>query len=270
MTHAEFALAARKDVLRMLHNALESHIGSCYSCIDIMTVLYNGVMNYDPKNPQLETRDKFLLGKGHAVASLYAVLARVGYFPIEDLNLYCKDGTDYQGHSRRDFVPGIEVSAGSLGHAINIGTGMAYANRVKDNDGKIFVLMGDGECNEGSVWEGAMFAAKWKLSNLVAIVDRNMLQSYGSDEQVLDMGDLAGKFRAFGWNAVDVDGHDYDLLEKTFKGVYSNKSCSPTVVIAHTTKGKGISFMENKLEWHFYSPKKEHFDKGMEELNNEK
>ena len=270
MEYEKFALEARKDILTMLHNALESHIGSCYSCIDILTVLYNGVMNYDPKNPQMENRDKFLLGKGHAVAALYATLARVGYFPMEDLQLYCKNGTDYQGHSRRDFIPGIEVSAGSLGHAINIGTGMAYANRINNNPGRIFVLMGDGECNEGSVWEAAMFAAKFKLSNLIAIVDRNRLQAYGTDEEVLNMGDLAAKFRSFGWNAIDVDGHNYSELEDTLNNINTKTIGAPTVIIANTIKGKGISFMENKLEWHFYSPKEEHYIKGMEELNSEK
>lgn len=264
MTHAEFALAARKDILRMLHNALESHIGTCFSCIDILSVLYNAVLRYDSRNPHWEERDKFLLGKGHGVAALYAVLARAGFFSLSYLDLYCKNGTDYQGHSRRDFVPGIEVSAGSLGHALNTGTGMAYANRLKANPGHIYILMGDGECNEGSVWEAVMFANKHKLSNLTAIVDRNMLQSYGSDEQVLDMGDLALKFHSFGWETLDIDGHNYSQIESALRYRPLDK---PMMIIAHTTKGKGISFMENKLEWHFCSPKKEHYEAGMEELN---
>jgi transketolase len=263
MTHAEFALEARKDILRMLYTAGESHIGSCFSSIDILAVLYNGVLRYDSKNPTWEGRDRLLLGKGHAVAALYAALARAGYFSLSELEKYCQNGTDYQGHSRRDFVPGIEVSAGSLGHAINMGTGMAYSNKLKGNPGYIYVLMGDGECNEGSVWEATMFAAKWKLSNLVAIVDRNRLQSYGTDEEVLNMGDLAAKFHAFGWNAVDIDGHDYTSIESALRLRFSKK---PLAIIANTIKGKGISFMENQKEWHFYSPKKEHYENGMKEL----
>jgi transketolase len=197
------------------------------------------------------------------VLALYAVLAHCGYFPLGDLKKYCNNGTYYQGHSRRDFVPGIEVSAGSLGHGLNMGTGMAWANMKDGNPGRIYVLLGDGECNEGSVWEAALFAAKWHLSNLIAIVDRNHLQSYDKDEDALDMGDMAMKFKAFGWNAVDIDGHNYEAIESAL-GIASNK---PLAVIADTIKGKGISFMENKKEWHFLHPEKEDYEKGMEELN---
>jgi len=265
MTHAEFALAVRKDVLTMLHTSLESHIGSCYSAIDILTVLYNSILRYDSANPQWEERDKFLLSKGHGVAALYAVLARVGYFPMSKLALFCQNGTDYQGHSRRDFIPGIEISAGSLGHGLNIATGMAYANRLKENSGHIYVLLGDGECNEGSVWEAVMFAKKHRLNNLTAVIDRNMLQAYGSDKQILDMGDLGQRFHVFGWQVLDINGHDYNQIDNALR---FRTDDAPVVVIAHTVKGKGISFMENKHEWHFFSPDKEHFKEGMEELNN--
>jgi transketolase len=264
MTHAEFALEARKDILRTLHKALQSHIGSCLSCIDIMAVLYNGILQLDPKRPNMPNRDRFVLSKGHAICSLLVCLAKRGFIPKSDLDLYCRDGSNYTGHPIRDFIPGIEISAGSLGHGLPMATGMAVACRKKGDTGRIFCLMGDGECNEGSVWEAVMFAAKHRLSNLTVIVDRNRLQSYGWDKDVLNMDDIAEKFRVFGWEAVDINGHDYSLIENKLGTQPKHK---PFAIVAHTIKGKGISFMENKLEWHFLSPKQTDYESGMKELN---
>jgi transketolase len=229
-----------------------------------MAVLYNDVLRFDPQHPNMPDRDRFVLSKGHAVCSLLVCLARRGVIPESDLNSYCADGSKYTGHPIRDFIPGVEISAGSLGHGLPMATGMAVACRKKRDTGRIFCLMGDGECNEGSVWEAALFAAKHRLSNLTVIVDRNRLQSYGWDKDVLDMGNIAEKFRAFGWNTIDIDGHDYTAIETALKTVPDQK---PFAVIAHTIKGKGISFMEDKLEWHFLSPKKPDYESGIQELN---
>jgi transketolase len=264
MTHAEFALEARKDILHTLHKALQSHIGSCLSCIDIMAVLYNGILQLDPKCPNMPNRDRFVLSKGHAVCSLLVCLAKRGFIPKSDLDLYCMDGSNYTGHPIRDFIHGIEISAGSLGHGLSMATGIALACRKKGDTGRIFCLMGDGECNEGSVWEAVMFAAKHQLSNLTVIIDRNGLQSYGRDKDVLNMGDIAEKFRVFGWDAIDINGHDYSVIEDVL-GTRSTQK--PFAAVAHTIKGKGISFMEDKLEWHFLSPKKTDYESGMKELN---
>ncbi|MDR0664561.1 MAG: transketolase [Helicobacteraceae bacterium] len=264
MTNAEFALAARKDILSGLHNSLQSHIGSCLSCIDILSVLYNSVLRLEPHNPQAPNRDRLLLSKGHAIFALLVCLAYRGFIDRSDLDAYCSDGSRYTGHPIRDNVPGVEITSGSLGHGLPMASGMAVACRIKGDLGKVFCLMGDGECNEGAVWEAAMFAAKHRLNNLIAIVDRNRLQSYGRDEQVLDMGDLAAKFATFGWKTLNIDGHNYDEIEEAMR-VTSEK---PIAVIAHTIKGKGISFMEDKQEWHFLSPKEEHYKAGMKELNN--
>jgi transketolase len=195
---------------------------------------------------------------------LLVCLAKRGFIPGSDLDLYCADGSHYTGHPIRDFIPGVEISSGSLGHGLPMATGMAVACRKKKDTGRIFCLMGDGECNEGSVWEAAMFASKHQLSNLTVIVDRNGLQSYGRDKDVLNMGDIAEKFHVFGWDTVDIDGHDHPAIEEVLRIQPKQK---PFAIIAHTIKGKGISFMENKLEWHFLSPKEQDFERGMKELN---
>jgi transketolase len=185
---------------------------------------------------------------------------------VELLDSYIKNGSDLAGHVRKLVVPGVECSAGSLGHGLPVATGIGYGNRVNGSPGRVFVLMGDGECNEGSVWEAAMLAAFHRLSNIVAIVDRNKLQSYSSDEKVLNMGDIGEKFRAFGWRTVDISGHDIPLLINTLQNACMDVPAPPMAVIAHTIKGKGVSFMENKLEWHFKSPNDEELAIGLREL----
>ncbi len=254
---AEFARLVRLEVARINNRTRDSHIGGGYSAIDILAVLYTRIMNITRYNLDDPGRDVFILSKGHIASTMYATLAYSGIIPYEDLENHLVNGMSYAGHTRKwqtKGVAGIEMSAGSLGHGSCVACGMAYAKKLRGYTGKVYVLMGDGECNEGSVWESAMFAARFGLSNLIMIVDRNHLQAYGRDEQVLDMRNLADKFRSFGCNSITVDGHDYKKLEETFNCACCDSLGKPTVIIAETIKGKGVSFMENKLEWHFKSP----------------
>lgn len=254
---SEFARKVRIDVAKILYETHDSHIGGGYSSVDILAVLYTKVLGLTKDNLEDPNRNIFLLSKGHIAASFYATLAHAKIIPVEDLKKHCVNGEVYAGHTRKyqtNGVKGVEMSAGSLGHGANIGAGMAYAKRVQNLQGNVYVLMGDGECNEGSVWEAAMFAAKFQLSNLVLIVDRNRLQSYGSDIEVMDMGNMAEKFRAFGCNVLEIDGHDYNQIYRALMTGVSRNPAKPTVIVANTIKGKGASFMENRLEWHFKSP----------------
>lgn len=262
----EFARMVRCEVAKINCRTRDSHIGGGYSAVDIMSVLYTRIMNISRENLNDPNRDIFILSKGHIATTMYSVLAYAGIIPYEDLEKHLCNGENYAGHTRRYTVPGIEMSAGSLGHGSCVGCGMAYGKRVQGYQGNVYVLMGDGECNEGSVWESAMFAAKFKLTNLVLIVDRNHFQAYGSDEEVLNMGNLEEKFRSFGCNAVTIDGHNYEIIEKTLKEAVGREDGKPTVIIADTIKGKGVSFMENRLEWHFKSPNEEQLAQALEEL----
>jgi transketolase len=263
----EFARQVRMDVAKINCRTRDSHIGGGYSAVDIMAVLYTQILGINRDNLNDPNRNIFILSKGHIAATMFAVLANAGIIPYEDLDKHLVDGENYAGHTRKYMVPGIEMSAGSLGHGSCMGCGMAYAKRMQGYKGNVYVLMGDGECNEGSVWESAMFAARFKLSNLVFIVDRNHLQAYGSDENVLNMGVLSDKFRSFGCRAIDVDGHDYDALYRELTNATSEQEEIPTVIVADTIKGKGVSFMENRLEWHFKSPNEEQLQLALEELS---
>lgn len=260
----DFAREARIQVAKVLHRTHDSHIGGGYSSMDIMSVLYSRIMNIDKDNLDDPNRDVFILSKGHIAASFYTVLALAGIIPQEDLDKHIIDGTNYAGHTRKyktAGVAGVEMSAGSLGHGANVGAGMAYAKRIQNFDGRVFVLMGDGECNEGSVWEAAMFAAKFRLSNLVLIIDHNRLQAYGCDKEVLDMGDLVSKFNSFGCDAMVIDGHNHEEIFKALStGTSLRSPARPRVVVAETIKGKGASFMEGRLEWHFKSPNDEQLE----------
>lgn len=262
----QFARLVRREVAKINCRTRDSHIGGGYSAVDVMAVLYTRILNINRSNLDDPNRNIFILSKGYIATTMFAVLAYAGIIPFEDLEKHLLDGENYAGHTRRYTVPGIEMSAGSLGHGSCVGCGMAYAKRVQGFRGNVYVLMGDGECNEGSVWESAMFASRFQLSNLVFIVDRNCFQAYGSDEQVLNMGDLEEKFRSFGCNAVTIDGHDYEMIEKTLKEATAESAGNPTVIIASTIKGKGVSFMENRLEWHFKSPNEEQLAQALEEL----
>jgi transketolase len=239
----------------MVHAAKASHIGGCLSMADILAVLYTRIIRVDPANPQMPTRDRFVLSKGHATAILYATLAEAGFFSPDELDSYCRDGSIFTGHVSHA-VPGVEVSTGSLGHGLPIGIGMALAARASRGHSRVFCLLSDGECDEGSNWEGILFAPHHKLANLCVIVDFNKIQSFGSVAEVLNLDPFADKWRSFGWHVEEIDGHDLAALERVLSAVPST-SGRPTVVIAHTVKGKGVSFMENKLEWHYRSPSDE-------------
>ena len=254
---AEFARTARVEVAKVLNRTNDSHIGGGYSSMDILAVLYQSILSVDKENLDDPNRDVMILSKGHIAASFYTVLALSGILPMSSLDQHTVNGSVFAGHTRKyqTFgVAGVEMSAGSLGHGASVGAGMAYAKRLQGLAGNVYVLMGDGECNEGSVWEATMLAAKLQLSNLVLIVDRNRLQSYGADKEVMDMGDLADKFRSFGCDAVTIDGHDYDAIYRALSLATSRNPAKPKVIVAETIKGKGASFMENRLEWHFKSP----------------
>ncbi len=246
----------------MAYYSRSSHVGSCLSIVDILYVLYFKVMRIDPNEPDMYDRDKLILSKGHASAALYAVLAERGFFPEEYLSKYYINNGLLPGHLDKEKVPGIETSAGSLGHGLGIGIGMAAANLRSGNKGRIYVIVGDGECNEGSIWEGIMLAAHLKLSNLTLIIDYNKLQGFGETGKIIKMNNISEMLTAFGWKAVDIDGHDLTSIEKGLRMVNE----LPVAVIAHTVKGKGVSFMENKLDWHYKSPNEKEFDQALQEL----
>lgn len=252
----------RKSIVHMVHYSKSSHVGTCLSMVDILATLYFKIMNIDPRNPNKPDRDKFILSKGHGSAALYATLAERGFFPKSHLDRYYVDGGILPGHLDMEAVPGIETSAGSLGHGLSIGLGMAISNRQSHNPGHIFVLLGDGECNEGSVWEAVMLASTLRLNNFTAIVDYNKLQSFGRTNEVICQENMAERWRAFGWEVCEVDGHDSVQLEQAFK----HKQTGPKAIVAHTIKGKGISYMEDRLEWHYKSPNDDQYREALLEL----
>jgi transketolase len=259
------ATEIRREILKMHSGARTSHIGSSLSCVDILVALYFGVLNIDPGKPKDAGRDRFILSKGHAVSSLYAILAKRGFSRPEDLERYCSDGSTMPGHATLGSVPGIEVSTGSLGHGLSIGAGMALAGKMEKRGYKVYVLLSDGECNEGSVWETALFAKQHSLDNLVAIVDYNKMQALGNTDDILSLEPFADKWKMFGWNAKEANGHDIGALIECMKRITPNGN-KPTVIIAHTVKGKGVSFMENKLLWHYKSPSEDEVETALKEL----
>ncbi|MEC4183667.1 transketolase [Adlercreutzia sp. R21] len=260
----------RRDILTMITEAGSGHPGGSLSCTDILTALYfGGVMDYDAAEPKKVGRDRFILAKGHAAPALYATLAHAGYFPVDELNTLRKLGTRLQGHPDSNLLPGVEVSTGSLGQGLSVASGLAAGLRLSGEDGVVFTVLGDGECEEGQVWEAAMFAAHQKLGRLVAIVDNNELQIDGCIHDVCDPGDLGEKFAAFGWDVVRVDGHDVDALVKLLGGLKAaaQPEGAPVAVIAKTVKGKGVSFMENQAGWHGKAPKPEELERALAELS---
>ena len=248
----------RADIVRMIAEAGSGHPGGSLSCADILAALYfGGVLEHDPENPEWEGRDRFILAKGHAAPALYAALAQAGYIPREELATLRKLGSRLQGHPDSNQVPGVEVSTGSLGQGLSIAAGAAAGLRLDGAPQTVFALLGDGECQEGQVWEAAMFAAHRKLDNLVAIVDRNGLQIDGRTCDVCDPGDLGAKFAAFGWDVDEVDGHDLDALVAVLGAAKAGRRGRPHAVIARTVKGKGVPFMENEAGWHGKAPNAE-------------
>lgn len=257
----------RCNVVKMIHNAKSGHLGGGLSSVDIITVLYEkGLNNYPEwdKSPEHNNRDRFVLSKGHASASLYAVLAQRGYFPSEELMTFRHIHSRLQGHPASHHLPGIEVCTGSLGQGLSMACGIAMALKLDKNPAHVFALMGDGELQEGNVWEAFMHAPHRKLNNLTAIIDRNHLQIDGTTEQIKGINPLDEKLKAFGWNVIEIDGHDIkeicEALEK------SKNSDIPTAIIANTVKGKGVSFMENQCGWHGKAPCDEECEKALEEL----
>jgi len=259
------AVFLRKDIIKMLHLAGSGHPGGSLSLVDILVALYYYKVKHDPKNPGWRERDKVLLSKGHACPALYAVLADRGYFPREELWTLRKLGTRLQGHPQLG-LPGIEISSGSLGQGLSIANGMALADRMDGIRSKIYCIMGDGETNEGQVWEAAMTAHHYKLDNICAIIDHNKLQIDGFCCDIKNLDDYEKKWSSFGWHVIEADGHDIENLILALDKAGDVKG-KPQVVIAHTVKGKGVSFMENQAKWHGVAPKKDEYEKAEKELD---
>lgn len=249
----------------MTNRGGSSHVGAAFSMTDIVAVLYGSVLKVDPAKPKWEGRDRFILSKGHAGVAIYAALAERGFIDKCLLDGHCQDGADFSGHVSHKGIPGVELSTGSLGHGLPVGGGMALAGKLKGQGHRVFVLMSDGECDEGSNWEAILFAAHHRLDNLVAIVDHNKLQSLTTVAETLNLEPFAEKWRAFGWEVREVNGHDHGALEKALSsGPWS--AGKPSVLIAHTTKGKGVSYMENSVAWHYRTAKGPDFDQALREL----
>lgn len=261
----DLARAIRIHSLRMVYSAKASHVGSCLSMADLLAVLYGRILRVDPSRPDWAERDRFILSKGHGAAAVYATLAEQGFFPVEWLDTYCKDGSKLAGHITHHGVPGVELSSGSLGHGLPIGCGMALAGNRGRLSYRVFVMLSDGELDEGSNWEAILFAPHHRLDNLVAIVDYNKIQSFGTVKEVLDLEPMADKWRACRWNVREINGHDLTEIEDTLTSVPFERG-RPSVIIAHTVKGKGVSFMENRLEWHYMSPNADQLAEALDEL----
>jgi len=256
----------RKKIVKMHTFSKSSHIGSSLSVTDILVALYFHILKIDTQNYKDKNRDRLILSKGHAASALYATLAIRGFFPVEVLDGYCIDAGTLPGHSTINCVPAVEVSTGSLGHGLSMGIGMALAAKYDNSNYKTFVILSDGECNEGSVWEAAMFASHHKLDNLIAIIDYNKLQAFGRNKEVINLEPFNNKWRSFGWETEEIDGHNLSKIIQTLQKV-PFKETKPSVVIAHTIKGKGVSFMENQLAWHYKSPNQQELELAMEELD---
>ncbi len=259
------ATRARLLGLDAVHTAASGHIGGSLSAVDTITTLYFNVMNIDPADPRNPDRDRFVLSKGHCTPALYPVLALRGYFPVEDLKLFRSIRGHYSGHAEMQHVNGVDMSTGSLGQGVSAAVGIALAGKLDGKAYRVYTVLGDGEIAEGQVWEAAMSAAKYGLDNLCAIVDVNGLQIDGATKDVMPSEPLDQKFAAFNWNVIHVDGHDYDALLAAFAAAEACKG-KPTVLLAKTTKGKGVSFMENNFGWHGKAPNDEQYAQGKAEL----
>jgi transketolase len=259
------AARLRGKIIEMSHAAQAAHLASSLSCADVLTAAYWHVLNVDPKSPANPLRDRFILSKGHAAAALYATLAMKGYFPLKELDTYCKDGGRLAEHPPANLLPGVEAATGSLGHGLPLGCGMALSGRIKGETFRVFALLSDGENNEGSVWEAAMFAAGQRLENVCVIVDYNKWQATARSNETLMLAPLRDKWEAFGWDAHEIDGHDVGALAEAMQRT-PNGSGKPVALIAHTVKGKGVSFMEDDNNWHYRAPTAEEVVKAHKEL----
>ena len=255
----------RKGIIASVHSAKAGHPGGSLSAADIFTYLYFEEMNIDPKNPNMENRDRFVLSKGHTAPGLYAALAHKGFFPVEDLTTLRKLGSYLQGHPCMQHTPGVDMSSGSLGQGVSAAVGMALSGKMDNKNFRVYTLLGDGEIQEGQVWEAAMFAGHRKLDNLVVIVDNNGLQIDGNVEDVCSPYPIDKKFEAFNFHVITIDGHDFDAIRAAFKEARETKGM-PTAIITKTVKGKGVSFMENQASWHGVAPNDEQFEQAMDEL----
>lgn len=256
MTSEQLAWKIRRHGVEMTHLSGGSHIGAVMSVADIIGMLYAEVLNVDPENPKWEDRDRFILSKGHAGASVYAALAETGFFEVEELKTHYSNGSRLSGHVSHH-LPGVDFSTGSLGHGLSAAAGMAYAAKKDGKTHKVYVVLGDGECDEGSVWEAALFANHFRLNNLVAIIDHNHMQSMDFSENTLEIEDFGSKWRAFGWNVIEINGNNHDELRAAFRQADENSVAEdhrPTVIIANTVKGYGVSFMQNDILWHYRFP----------------
>ena len=261
----KIANEVRKGIVTAVHSAKSGHPGGSLSAADIMTYLYFEEMNVDPKNPKMENRDRFVLSKGHTAPGLYSALANRGYFPVEELTTLRKLGSRLQGHPCMQDTPGVDMSSGSLGQGISAAAGMALSAKLDNRDFRVYTLLGDGEIQEGQVWEASMFAGFRKLDNLVVIVDNNNLQIDGTVEEVNSPYPIDEKFKAFKFHVISINGNDFDEIAAAFKKAREHKG-QPTAIIARTIKGKGVSFMENQVGWHGKAPNKEEYETAMEEL----
>lgn len=257
------AARARADAIGMSHRVGSAHLASALSCIDILAAAYGAVLKIDPRDPKNPNRDRLVLSKGHAVSALYAVLARSGFFSPEELHQFNVDGGHLPEQPSPGCAPGVEWATGSLGHGLNVGIGMALAAKIQGLDYRTFVVLSDGECNEGTTWEGAMFAPSKGLNRLTVAVDYNKWQATGRSEEILALKPLAKKWEAFGWDTVEVDGHDLPSLVRELSAIHPEK---PRAIIAHTIKGKGVSFMEDDNNWHYRSPSAEEVIRAEKEL----
>ncbi len=261
----EICRTVRRHIVTMITEAKSGHPGGSLSAVEILTTLFFDVLRHDPANPTWPERDRFILSKGHAAPVLYSVMAECGYTPIETLNTLRTIGSIYQGHPDRRYIPALEASTGSLGVGLSLGLGMAEAARLDKSPTRVFVVLGDGEIQEGQIWESAMYGAFHKLDNIVAILDYNRIQLDGWVKDIMELEPLADKWRAFGWHVIEVDGHDVAKLQGAFADAASTKG-KPTILMAHTIKGKGVSFMENNPKFHGMAPTKEELAMALKEI----
>lgn len=264
MDSVELALRIRKDAVRMTSRGRSSHVGSVLSCADILATLYARVMKVRPSEPRWPQRDRFVMSKGHAGAGLYAALAECGFFPTQQLDTHCQNGSNLCGHVAIHGIPGVEFSTGSLGHGLPVAAGMAFALRAQSSPVRVFALLSDGELDEGSNWEAFLFAGHHLLTNLCAVIDYNKIQSLAPVSETIGLEPLRDKFQAFGWEVRECGGHDHGALENALCPATSRK---PVVVIANTVKGRGVSFMENSVLWHYRSPQGDELLAAMAELD---
>jgi len=260
----DFAKTIRANALRMVSKANASHIGTCLSMADLLAVLYGQFLNVDPSNPAWVDRDRFILSKGHGTAIVYAALAERGFFPKDWLDNYYQEGSPLAGHISH-VVPGVELSTGSLGHGLPVGCGLALGFKRDGSSNRVVVMLSDGELDEGSNWEAILFAPQHALDNLIAIVDYNKIQSLGNVADVLDLHPLADKFRAFRWAVREIDGHDHSAIRDALKAA-PFEAGRPSVIVAHTVKGKGVDYMENELLWHYRAPNAEQLSTALSQI----